>query len=113
MLTPSEEVRILNSLPERFERHEIYAMVDALQKDIAQETTPLAPERRVHRYAYKHRILLVSMPFLFRSICRGTFTRDMVDMALSMRDHMDNGMSKELAFNTFVQNVVDKVNEHK
>ena len=113
MLTPQEELKVLDELPQRFERDDIKAMIAALQDDIARETVPLPQEKRVHRYAFKHRTLLIAMPFLFRAICRGTFRDDMVDLALKMRDLMDNGMSKEDAFQLFVTSVVDNVNASK
>lgn len=109
-LTPLDEVKTLEQLPERFTREEIFAMVEALQKDINQEGQGLSAESKVHRFAPRHRVLLVAMPFLYRTVCRGTYRREVVDAVLTARDMMDQGVSKEKAFEQYVKTAVDDVN---
>ena len=107
--TPKDERDTLAALPDRYDREEIHAMCDALIVDIQQDPPGLTSEQRVHRHARKHRFLLVAMPFLFRSICRGTYRRHVVDAILDARDKMDAGTHKDKALEELIVYAVKDV----
>lgn len=110
-ILPGEEKSILDSLPPKFSRQEIFAMVDALQQDVAQESPPLSFEERVRTYQDKHKVLLFSMPLLYRTVCKGTYRPYVVEVILDARDAMERGMSRQDALDQVIHSAVDEVND--
>jgi hypothetical protein len=111
--TPQDERNTLNQLPERFSREEITKMVDALRSDVANDDPATPSNVRVHKHAHKHKVLLVAMPMLYRTICKGTYRQEVIDAILDARDAMDNGLTKEQGLEKLIKTAVDNVNSFR
>lgn len=110
MLTPTEEREVLRDLPAKFERDEIFGMVAALQADLAKDEPGLDDKTKVFRHGKTHKRLLVSLPLVFRSVCRGTFRPAVIDNILAARELMDRGVDKKEAMEFMIKRAVDEVN---
>lgn len=110
MLTPTDERNVLDSLPLKFERHEILEMAAALQADLAEDEPGLSTKAKVHRHGRTHQRLLVALPFLFRSIVNGTYRPEVVNAILDARDQMEAGVDKKQALDGVIRRAVDEVN---
>lgn len=109
--SPAEEGQIVDSLPERFSREEIMTMINNLRSDMAAESPPLAFKDRVYSYAHKYKELLYGMPFLYRTILKGTYRESVVKAILDARDAMESGVRKDKALEGLITRAVDEVNE--
>jgi hypothetical protein len=111
MMTPSDEMCVLRSLPETFTKDQVFSMIAALQADMAKESPPRSWQDRVKRYSVSHGTLLVAYPMLYRSVCRGSYRPSVVDALIDARDAMASGVSKKDALETVIRRAVDEVSQ--
>jgi hypothetical protein len=101
----------LDRLPDQFTRDEIWAMIKALQDDLAREDPPLAYSARVARYSKTHETLLYGMPVLFTRILQGKLRPCVIDAILDERDAVSRGVDPRVARDHLIKRAVDEVSE--
>lgn len=111
VVTPSKEKQILDALPEKYTREQIFSMIKALQKDLEADEPGLSLKIKVHRHSVKHADLLVGLPMLYRTVCMGKYRPAVVEAILDARDEMELGSTKEVALENLIRRAVDEVND--
>ena len=109
-LTPSQLQDNLNALPAHNSNEKIMAMIEALQADIRDDPPGLSFTQTTHRHADTHREIFLSYPMLFRTICKKTYRKEVLDILLKAKRDMDAGeKDKKEALEQVIRESVDEV----
>lgn len=92
-------------------RKEIFASIDRLQQDIRKEETPLTLQQRVYKYSMDkdHALFLRQYPRLFRSVCKGSYRPEVVNILLDARDQLEQGVCRQEVLDHVVRRSVEEV----
>ena len=102
----------LQELPTTHTREEIEGLVERLREDVA-----LYPDMsftdKVRKWSDPHRELCLSYPMLYRTICKGTYRPQCLDILLDVRESIEKGLPKEKGLEEMIRRAVDEVNNNK
>lgn len=107
--TPTEVMENLQQLPATHTRQQIESLVEKLQEDLQADTETRTFSEKVHHWSGKHRELCLSYPMLYRTLCKGTFRPQCLDILLDVRDSISKGLPKEKGLEEMIRRAVDDV----
>lgn len=111
---PSNIRRNLDALPSHHTKEDIMRLIDNLQADIAKESGDLTFMDKVKKHADQHRELFFSYPMLYRTICKGTYRKVVLDILLDAKQAIESGQkTKQTALDEVIKNAVDEVNAYR
>lgn len=109
---PSQVKRHLEELPSHHTKEDIMRLVENLQADIAKDSPNLDFLDKVKKHADTHKELFFSYPMLFRTLCKGTYRKVVLDILLDAKQAIEAGTKTEKqALDDVIKKAVDEVNE--
>lgn len=106
--------RDLEELPSRHSKQDIVRLIEGLQADIKNDPPGLNFTDKVKRHADQHKELFYSYPMLYRTICKGTYRRVVLDILLDAKEAIESGAkTKKEALDGVVKEAVDEVNRFR
>ncbi len=110
--TTSGVKRHLKELPSTHTKEDIVRLIDGLQADIRHDTPGLSFTETVKKHADQHKELFFSYPMLYRTVCKGTYRRAVLDILLDAKEAIESGAkTKKEALDSVITRAVDEVNE--
>jgi hypothetical protein len=109
--TPKQVSSALDELPDTHTKEDVVRLIEALQDDIRQDPPGLTFTETVHKHADQHKEIFFSYPMLFRTICKGSYRKQVLDILWDAREAMQSGRSKKEALDDVIKRAVDDVSE--
>jgi hypothetical protein len=106
--------RDLQELPSHHSKQDIVRLIDGLQADIKNDPPGLSFTEKAKKHADQHKELFFSYPMLYRTICKGTYRRVVLDILLDAKEAIESGQkTKKEALEDVIKEAVDEVNHFR
>lgn len=113
-MTPRQMKDKLEELPMHHSKEEIMALIEALQASIRDDPPGMSFTETAHKHANDHKELFFSYPMLYRTICKGTYRKVVLDILLDAKQAIDSGKkSKKDALEDVIKKSVDEVTDFR